>query len=114
MKVRNNLAALCIVAVVTLTGAPWARCQITLSAGDTYTHSFEHLPITGFVVNGGPGGLLVVNDDASNNLKPGDALKFEMFEGAAQGAPVFSRTLTPESPSTDFHAYVPTAWNDLQ
>src|SRR5262245_27006353 len=107
----KRVAALFAIAVVTV--CPSARCQVTLNAGETYTYEFAALPLTGFTVVGAPSGLLAVGVNASS-LQPGDALRFEMFEGSPHGTPSFSRTVTADSAPLDFHGLVYGVWDDLQ
>lgn len=94
--------------------AAWVRSsgQVTLNAGDNYTHQFATLPLMGpgILV---PGAVLDLWVDRPS-LRPGDALLFEMFEDTPTGSPILSRTVTADSEGSEFQGFVENAWRDLQ
>jgi len=92
---------------------PAARGQLILNTGDTYTYQFNTLPRTGDTTLGIPSGMLGLNIPQSS-LQPGDALRFEIFEGAPVGTPVLSRTVTESSEPVERLGIADGAWQDLQ
>src|SRR6267378_6208385 len=92
-----------------------ARSQMTLTSGGYYTYQFGSLPFEGVLTFGiaEPFGSFSLPISPSD-LGPNGALKFELFEDAPSGVPIFTHTLTSSSGLDETSAKVTGAWGDVQ